>query len=129
MVTPLGTFFFSNKKTVSQCDEQIIGTITETLVINFDQEKFDQLLSEGNLSPVNVRKHQKISLAKTPMAKTWKPKSVSAVTNLAPCELILVSCETHLAAKLRFGEDKLKSPPVRLTYLCLSSLQPLVRLI
>ena len=87
MVTPLGTFFFNNKKTVSQCDEQIIGPITKTLVIHFDQEKFDQLLSEGSLSPVNVRKHRKISLAKTHMAKTWKPKSVPIETNLARASL------------------------------------------
>jgi len=70
MVTPLGTVFFDNKKTVSQCDEQITETVGETLVIHFYQEMFEQLLSEGSQSPVNVCKHRKISLAKTPMNKT-----------------------------------------------------------
>jgi len=50
MVTPLGNFFFNNKKKVLQCDDKTFGSNTETLVIQFDQEKFEQLLSEGNSS-------------------------------------------------------------------------------
>jgi len=54
---------------VSQCDNQTLGSTAETLVIQFDQEKFEQLLFEGSSSPINVRKHRKISLARTPLVK------------------------------------------------------------
>jgi len=47
MATPLGIFFFNDKKTTLQCDDKTLGSTTETLVIQFDQEKFEQLLSEG----------------------------------------------------------------------------------
>jgi len=72
MATLLGKVFFNTKETVSQCDNQTLGSTAETLVIQFDQEKFEQLLFEGSSSPINVRKHRKISLARTPLVKAWK---------------------------------------------------------
>ena len=41
MVTPLGTAFSTAENQVSQCDDQALGSITETLIIHFDQEKFE----------------------------------------------------------------------------------------
>ena len=55
MATPLGNKFSIAENEVSQCDDQTLGSIAETLVLHFDQEKFDQLLSEGSTSPLNVR--------------------------------------------------------------------------
>jgi len=72
MATPLGTFFFANEKIVSQWDDKTLQSTAETLVIQFDQEKFEQFLSEGSLSPINVRKHKKISVAKSPLAVDQK---------------------------------------------------------
>ena len=40
MATPMGTVFFNNKKTVSQCDDEILGSTVKTFLIQFDQEKF-----------------------------------------------------------------------------------------
>jgi len=51
MATPLGTLFSTAENQVSQCDDQTLGSIAETLVIHFDQEKFEQLLSRGSKSP------------------------------------------------------------------------------
>jgi len=53
---------------MSQCDKKIVGSIAEMLVIELDQEKFKQLLSIGNTSPLCMRKHMKISLAKAHLA-------------------------------------------------------------
>jgi len=56
MTTPLGTLLFTVENQVSQCD---IGSTVETLVIHFDQERFEQLLSGGSTNPLHVRKHRK----------------------------------------------------------------------
>jgi len=80
MVTPLGNIFSTNEKMVSQCDNQTLGSTTEILVIHFDQEKFEQLLSEGDTRPLKVRKHRKIFLARTLLAKDWKPVSIETST-------------------------------------------------
>ena len=62
MATPLGkSVFWRNKETVSQCDGHHPEPVN--LVVHFDQEKFEELLSEG--SPVlHIRKHSKVSMAK-----------------------------------------------------------------
>jgi len=72
IATPLANLFFNNKKTVLQCSDETLGSTAETLVIQFDQEKFEQLLSEGGSSPINVRRHRKISMARSPLAMAWK---------------------------------------------------------
>jgi len=42
---PLWIVFFNTKKTVSQCEDQTLRSTAKTLVIQFDQEKFEKLLS------------------------------------------------------------------------------------
>jgi len=56
MVTLLRNCFSTCENQVSQCD---IGSTTESLVIHFDQEKFEQLLSEGSTSPLYGRKRRR----------------------------------------------------------------------
>jgi len=41
MATPLGSSFSTAENEVSQYDDQTLGSIGETLVIHFDQEKFE----------------------------------------------------------------------------------------
>ena len=41
MATPLGTVFFTADNQVPQCNDQTFGSIAETLVIHFDQERFE----------------------------------------------------------------------------------------
>ena len=83
---------------MSQCDDQTLGSVVETLVINFDQEKFEQLFSRGSASPLNVRKHQRISLVRAPLVKAWNQKLVSIETSMAPCEPTLASCGSQQAS-------------------------------
>ena len=66
---------FNNKKTVPQCDNETLGSTTKTLVIQFDQERFKQILSEVGSNPISVCKHWKISVASTPLAPARKQVS------------------------------------------------------
>ena len=51
METPLGTVFSTNEKVVTQIDLRLLGSMIESLVVKFDQEKFEELLSLGSISP------------------------------------------------------------------------------
>ena len=107
--TPLGKVFFNNKKTVPQCDNETLGSTAEMLVIQFDQEKFEQLLSKGSSSPINVCKYRKIFMARSPLATAVKqvsdetkeaacrPNSASCKAKQTPMESISVTTETKLA--------------------------------
>jgi len=79
MATPLRTsVFFCNKEMLSQCNGQNVEpVIVENLVIHFDQEKFEELLSRG--SPArHARKHRKVSVAKAPVVTEQKsPKALT----------------------------------------------------
>ena len=97
MAIPLGTVFFNYKKMVSQCNDETLGSITEKLVIQFDQERFEQILSEGGSSPINVREHRKISVVRSPL--TTVRKQVSDETKKATYMLNSVSTETKLASR------------------------------
>ena len=68
IATPLGTLFSSAENQVSQCDDQTFESITETLVIYFDQERFEQLLSGGSTSALHV--HKGVSVARAPLANS-----------------------------------------------------------
>jgi len=81
MATPLeNSVFFRNKEMMSQCNSQNAEpVIVENLVIHFDQEKFEELLSGG--SPAwHARKHMKVSVAKAPMATEQKSPKALAIT-------------------------------------------------
>ena len=67
MLTPLGIALSTAENQVLQCDDQTLGSIIETLVIQFDQERFEQLLSRGSTSLLHVCKHKKVSVARTPL--------------------------------------------------------------
>ena len=90
MATPLGrSVFWRNKETVSQCEGQNSEPVTfENLVIHFDQEKFEELLSEGSLV-LHIRKHRKVSMAKISEQKPERASqllSASREANQVPCE-------------------------------------------
>jgi len=50
MATLLGSVFSTNEKAVAQADLKLLGSTVESLVIEFDQEKFE-LLSMSSISP------------------------------------------------------------------------------
>jgi len=78
METPLGITFSTNEKIVSQCDDLILGSTNEILVIQFNQEKLEQPLSVGSTSPLCVHKHMKVFIAKASLANFWKCASGEA---------------------------------------------------
>jgi len=49
---------------VSQHEDQVLEATTETLVISFERDKFEKILSQGDNSSLSVRKHKNITLAK-----------------------------------------------------------------
>ena len=51
MATPLGTVLSTNEKAVAQADLKFLGSTVESLIVKFDQEKFEQFLSLGSISP------------------------------------------------------------------------------
>ena len=74
MATPLeNKVFFCNKEIMSQCNGQSPGPLViKNLVIYFDQEIFEELLSGG--SPVlHAWKHRNVFMAKTSVATERKP--------------------------------------------------------
>ena len=93
MATQLGNFFFDDKKITPQCDDESLGSTIETLVIQFDQEKLEQLLSEGCSNPTGAPKQRKISVVRSPL--TINEKQVSDETKKAICRSKLTSCEAR----------------------------------
>jgi len=77
---------------VPQCD---VGSTAETLIIHFDQKKFEQLFSRSSTSPLYVRKHRKVSVARAVLATSGKQVSVKIIEVL--CEPNIASREAKLA--------------------------------
>ena len=61
MSTLLGNTFSTDEKVVAQADLKLIGSTVESLIVEFDQEKFKQLLSSGSVSPKSIQKYRKVS--------------------------------------------------------------------
>ena len=51
MATPLGTTFVTDEQIVAQDDVLYKGKMVESLVIEFDQAKYEEFLSSGSKSP------------------------------------------------------------------------------
>ena len=68
MMTPLGHVFFNKKEMVSLWNDETLGSNAKILVIQFDQERFEQILSEGGSNPISAHKHKKISVVRSPLA-------------------------------------------------------------
>jgi len=55
MATPLGISFSTDENTVAQADVRLLGKMVESVVIEFDQEKFEEFLSSGSACPKAMR--------------------------------------------------------------------------
>ena len=51
MTTPLETTFFTDKQVVVQGDITFMRKMVESLVMKFDQAKYEEFLSSGSKSP------------------------------------------------------------------------------
>lgn len=61
METLLGTSFFTEDKVVAQADTKVLVSNNESLIVKFNQEKFEELFSSGSISPKAIRKLRKVS--------------------------------------------------------------------
>jgi len=61
MATPLGTTFSTDEQVVAQGDVTYIGKMVESLVMEFNQVKYEEFFSSGSKSP-RVRRCRKVSL-------------------------------------------------------------------
>jgi len=50
MITLLGNSFSTDENVVAQADVKLLGSILESLVVEFDKEKFEEFLSSGSTS-------------------------------------------------------------------------------
>ena len=49
MVSPLETSFSINENALAQADLRLLGLTVRSLVVEFDQEKFEKLLPSGSI--------------------------------------------------------------------------------
>ena len=61
MATPLGTSFFTDENVVMQVDVQLLGKMVQSLVIEFDQGKFEEFLSSSSANSKAMRHYHKVS--------------------------------------------------------------------
>ena len=61
MATPLGSAFSTDEKDVPQCDNKSIGDNAEILVIKFNQDKFEEMISQDGSSHHSSRRQRKVS--------------------------------------------------------------------
>ena len=53
MATPLGIVFSTEEKAVAQTNLKLLESTVKSLIVEFDQEKFEELLSSGPLVPTS----------------------------------------------------------------------------
>ena len=102
MVTPLGIAFSNDKNAVMQADIQPLGKTVESLVIEFDQEKFEEFLFSGFASPKIMQQYCKVSSKTRPRISSEITPRVARTTahstNGATSEEVLItSCAVHAA--------------------------------
>jgi len=104
---------FNNKKTVPQCDDETLGCTAETLVIQFDQERFKQILFESDSNPISARKHIKISVVRSALATTRKQVSNKTKkvieTKVVSRQHLYAMCEAKLASKAIWIEKSISA--------------------
>jgi len=61
MATPLGNTFSTDENAMAQADVQLHRKTVESLIIEFDQEKFNEFLSSSSANPRTMRQHHKVS--------------------------------------------------------------------
>jgi len=102
MATSLGTAFSTDEKAMAQADVQLRGKMVESLIIKFDQEKFEEFLSLGFASPKIMQQYCKVSSKTRPRISSEITPRVARTTahstNGATSEEVLItSCAVHAA--------------------------------
>ena len=78
MATPLGTTFVTDEQVVAQGDVLYKGKTVESLVVEFDQAKYEEFLSSGSKSP-KARAYRRVSTGICPEIRSEIPSDAAAV--------------------------------------------------
>ena len=81
MATPLGTTFVTDEQIVAQADVLRKGKMVESLVVEFDQAKYEEFLSSGSKSP-KTRVCRRVSAGNAPEAR---PEALLSAAAAADC--------------------------------------------
>ena len=94
MATTVGEVIFSEEMIVAQSDTIAPGTTVESLVIEFDQTKYEEFVSSGDNSEVSARKFRRISCS--------SPNRTTNAANTgrrAVCWMVKQSAQTPTASQ------------------------------
>ena len=69
MATPLGTTFITDEQVVAQGDVLYKGKMVESLVVEFDQTKYEEFLSSCSKSP-KARAYRRVSTGTCPEVRS-----------------------------------------------------------
>ena len=84
MVIPLGSSFSTDDNTVVQADVKFIRSMVESLIVEFDQEKFEEFLFVGSKSPKVMRQYRRVSLeTRSQVFSETSPKVSCAIAHNA----------------------------------------------
>ena len=87
MATPLGTTFSTDEQVVAQGDVTFMGRTVESLVIEFDQAKYEEFLFSGSKSP-RARHYRKVSSEICPQIPSKASPNVASVENIIAGRII-----------------------------------------
>ena len=74
MATPLGNIYYTDEEMVAQSDTELLESIVESLVVEFDQERYEKFLYAGSVSPKATRRFRKVS-QETPLSLSLSEES------------------------------------------------------
>ena len=84
MVTPLGNVFFIDEKVMALADIKLVGSMVESIVIEFDQGKFEEFFSSSSKSQKATRQYRRVSLGtRSQVSSETSPKVTCAIAHNA----------------------------------------------
>ena len=103
MATPLGTTFFTDEQVVAQGDVCFMGKTIESLVMEFNQEKYEEFLSSGSKSPRVAHQYRRVSSEiRSQVSSETSPKMACAnsvipgrVTSVVRINISNKTCEAN----------------------------------
>ena len=61
MATPLETTFSTDEQVIAQGDITFMGKMVESLIVEFDQENYEEFFSSGSKSPRVAWQYRRVS--------------------------------------------------------------------
>jgi len=101
MATPLGILFSTDENAVAQANVQLLRKTVKSLVIEYDQRKFKELLSLGSANPRIMRQYRKVSSEthsriSSEISLKVARTSAHSTNGATSSEVLKTSCATHV---------------------------------